>query len=133
MLLCQVDLWFKTGAKQDSIIRSILFCVYLNGLLCQLPAVAIGCRIRKLFTDLLTYAGDNIVLPVLTVRAMCDDHICNVFPITFNAKPNLNTCCSSLLPKSANLAEWKSGVRAPSILNVNKITDAAKIVSIASE
>ena len=81
----------KNGVRQGGIIihQSYILCLYLDGLLCKLQAVGIGCRIGNLFTGVLAYADDSALLAP-TVRAMrytlklCDDYAI-VFLDMFNA------------------------------------------------
>ena len=78
------------GVKQGGVFSSVLFCVYLDGLLCRLTESKIGCFIGNVFVDALAYA-DDIAFLASTTRAMrlmlgmCD-YFGQEYAIVFNAK-----------------------------------------------
>ena len=78
------------GAKQGGVFIPVLFCIYLDGLLCRLAESKIGCFNGNVFVDALAYAYD-ITLLASTTRAMrlmlgiCDDFT-QEYAIVFNAK-----------------------------------------------
>lgn len=83
--------WFNisNGVKQGGIISPILFCIYIDELLCRLQKEGIGCHIGSLFLAALAYA-DDIVLLAPTASAMrrllavCDD-FASSYNVVFNA------------------------------------------------
>ena len=76
--------------KQGGVFSPVLFCIYLNGLLCRLAESTIGCFIGNVFMGALAYA-DDIASLASTTQAMrlmlgiCDD-FAQGFAIVFNAK-----------------------------------------------
>ena len=83
--------WFSVsnGVKQGGIISPILFCIYIDELLCRLQKDDVGCQIGNLFLAALAYA-DDLVLLAPTARAMrrllalCDDFATS-YNVMFNA------------------------------------------------
>ena len=77
------------GVKQGGIISPILFCVYIDDLLCSAADLGVGCMMGEFFVGILAYA-DDIVLLAPTANAMrvmlarCDSFAkdCNII---FNA------------------------------------------------
>ena len=66
------------GVKQGGVFSQVLFCIYMDGLLCSLALSKIGCFIGNLFVGALAYADDIALLAPTTpaVRLMlgiCDD------------------------------------------------------------
>ena len=80
----------RNGVKQGGMISSVLFCVYVDGLLKLLSDVKVDCYIGHVFVGALAYA-DYIVLLAPTARAMrkllslCDE-FASGFDVLFNAK-----------------------------------------------
>ena len=57
------------GVKQGGAFSPVLFCIYLDGLLCRLAELKIGCFIGNVFVGALAYA-DDIALLAPTTRAV---------------------------------------------------------------
>ena len=78
------------GVKYGCVFSPVLFCIYLDGLLCMLAESKMGCFIGNVFVDALAYA-DIIALLAPTTRAMrlmlgiCYD-FAQEYAIVFNAK-----------------------------------------------
>ena len=52
------------GVKQEGILSSILFCMYMDGVLTRLRQSGLGCYIGDTFFGALTYAHDiSIIAP----------------------------------------------------------------------
>ena len=83
--------WFSVGngVKQGGIMSPVLFCIYIDELMCKLQSVGVGCRIGDLVLAALAYA-DDIVLLAPTAGAMrrllilCDD-FASSYNVMFNA------------------------------------------------
>jgi len=83
--------WFSisNGVKQGGIISPILFCIYIDQLLCRLQKDGTGCHVGNVFLAALAYA-DDIVLLAPTASAMrrllalCDD-FASSYNVMFNA------------------------------------------------
>jgi hypothetical protein len=99
----------KNGVKQGGVVSPVLFCIYLNGLLCELEAAGVGCFVGRMFVCVLAYA-DDIVLIAPTPYAMrkllgvCDEYA-SCFSIMFNAKKSKcliiqpsHRACNCVLP-----------------------------------
>ena len=82
----------KHDIRQGAVNSPVLFCFYIDKLLCELESNGIGCFIGKMFVGALAYAED-IVLIAWTSGAMrrtlstCDS-LADNFSIVFNAKKN---------------------------------------------
>ena len=48
--------------RQGGIISQVLFCIYINGLLCRLNKSGVGCFIVNVFVGALAYANDIVLL-----------------------------------------------------------------------
>ncbi len=89
------------GVQQGGVISPVLFCIYIDGLLIRLRSSGVGCYIGAVFTGVLAYA-DDLVLVAPTPSALrrmlsiCDDYA-SEFDILFNAKKSK---CIIALPKS---------------------------------
>lgn len=82
------------GAKHGGVINPVLFCVYINDLLC-LPAKSnVWCYLGSWFLGALAYA-DDIVILALTSSAMrsmlkiCDEYYTSEHSIVFNADKSI--------------------------------------------
>ena len=88
--VCSESLSVLNGVKQGGVFSPVLFCIYLDGLLCMLAESKIGCFIGNVFVGALASA-DDIALLAPTTRAMrlmlgiCDD-FAQEYAIVFKAK-----------------------------------------------
>lgn len=88
------------GVKQGGVISPVLFCVYVDDLLCMLAKSNVGCYIGTYFLGALAYA-DDIVLLAPTASAMrsmlrlCDSYAFE-YKIVFNASKSK---CIRFAPK----------------------------------
>ena len=67
--VCSESFSVLNGVQQGGVFSPVLFCMYLDGLLCMLAGSKIGCFIGNVFVSALTYAHD-ITLLAPTTRAM---------------------------------------------------------------
>ena len=80
----------KNGEKQRDVLSSILFCLYLDGILAIFAESNVGCFIGTWYFGALAYA-DDIVFLALSAREMrlmlniCDEYA-ERFDNVFNAK-----------------------------------------------
>jgi len=84
---------------------TVLFCIYLDGLLRTLCSSKIGCFVGTMFTGILAYA-DDIALLAPTPQAMrCMLSICEKyaaeFGVMFNATKSKCIVCTSRFSKTA--------------------------------
>ena len=88
--VCSDSFFVLNGVKQGDVFSTVLFCIYLDGLLCSLAESNVGCYICYVFVGALAYA-DDIVLLAPSTRAMrlmlgvCGD-FAEEYAIVFNAK-----------------------------------------------
>ena len=61
------------GEKQGGVFSPVLFCIYLDGLLCRLAESKIGCFIGNVFVGALAYA-DDIALLAPTIIIIINKH-----------------------------------------------------------
>jgi len=79
----------KNGVRQSGIVSPVLFCVYIDGLLCMLRDSNVGCFIGDVSVGALAYA-DDVTLLAPTPSAMrhllyiCEQYG-RKFSIVFNA------------------------------------------------
>ena len=87
--VCSDSFSVLNRVKQGGVFSPVLFCIYLDGLLCRLAESKIGCLIGNVFVGAFVYAAD-IALLAPTTRAMhlmlgiCDD-FAQEYTIVFNA------------------------------------------------
>ena len=67
------------GVKQGGVLSSVLFCLYIDGLLVALSKSGIGCFISSNFVGALAYANDIVLLApfasaVRKMLAICDNY-----------------------------------------------------------
>ena len=67
--VCSVSFSVLNGVKQGGIIRSVLFCMYMDEVFGKLAEAGVGCYIGNVFVGTLAYA-DDIVLLAPTARVM---------------------------------------------------------------
>jgi len=77
------------GVKQGGVISSILFCIYIDSLLCALQNSGVGCYIGHMFLGALAYADDIVLLAptpsaMRTMLTLCDNFADDLH-IVFNA------------------------------------------------
>ena len=103
--VCSDSFSMLNGVNQDGVFSPILFCIYLDGLLCGLAESKIGCYIGNVFVDALAYA-DDIALLAPTTRAMyllpgmCDEFAQELrYRLTLK-RPNVFECNIGLLVRS---------------------------------
>jgi len=76
------------GVKQGGVLSPVLFCIYLDVLLTTLCSSKIGCFVGTMFTGILAYA-DDIVLLAPTPQAMrCMLSICEKYAAEFGVMFN---------------------------------------------
>jgi Reverse transcriptase (RNA-dependent DNA polymerase) len=78
----------RNGVRQGGILSPLLFCVYIDGLLCILQRSDVGCHIGPVFLASLAYADDISLLSpshnaMRTLLKICEDYACS-FSIKFN-------------------------------------------------
>ena len=52
----------SNGVKQGGVLSPLLFSVYLDDLLCELPQVNVGCHMNRYFVGAVIYADDITLL-----------------------------------------------------------------------
>ena len=67
--VCFESLSVINGVKQSGVMILVIFCIYLDGLLCRLAKTTIGSYIGNMFVCALAYA-DNIALLAHIAEAM---------------------------------------------------------------
>jgi len=100
--------WFgvMNGVKQGGVLSPVLFCVYVDGLLKALTAAGVGCFIGNIFTGVLAYA-DDIVLLSPTASAMrkmlyvCEGYAA-AYSMVFNATKSKCIVCESRYSNRSN-------------------------------
>jgi hypothetical protein len=60
--LCSGTFSVLNGVKQGWIVSPILFCIYVDGLLCRLRDSTVVCFIGDMFVGTLTHADDIIII-----------------------------------------------------------------------
>jgi len=62
--------WFgvMNGVKQGGVLSPLLFYVYVDGLLKFLQSTGVGCFIGNIYTGILAYADDIVLLAQLLMR-----------------------------------------------------------------
>jgi hypothetical protein len=78
------------GVKQGAVISPILFCVYIDGLLCRLRDSGIGCVVGDIFLGALAYADDISLLAPTPSGARKLLTICEDYAEEYNIKFNGN-------------------------------------------
>ena len=63
---CLFRFFVLNGVKQGGVFGPVLFCIYLDGLLCRLAESKIGCYIGNVFVGALAYADDIALLAPTT-------------------------------------------------------------------
>jgi hypothetical protein len=74
------------GVKQGAIISPVLFCIYIDGLLCRLEDSRTGCCMGQFFAGALAYADDLTLVAPTSMRrllALSTEHA-SEFDIIFN-------------------------------------------------
>jgi hypothetical protein len=96
----------QNGVKQGGVLSPLLFCVYVDELLCRLKALKTGCHIGHTFTGAFGYADDLTLLAPSISSAKEMLHECerfaNEFHVLFNASKSLHQVLSKriLLPNN---------------------------------
>jgi len=88
--ICSRPFVVGNGVKQGGVISPILFCIYIDSLLCALQNSGVGCYIGYMFLGALAYADDIVLLAptpsaMRTMLALCDSFADDLH-IVFNAK-----------------------------------------------
>ena len=91
--------WFEinNGVKQGGVLSSVLFCVYIDDLLIALKSGGYGCFVGHMFTGVMAYAVD-LVLLTLSQRAMrqmlrlCEDYA-GEYDMLLNASKSKSIVC----------------------------------------
>ena len=91
----------KNGVKQGGCLSPILFTLYLDGLLCKLKHLGIGCHIGRTYCGIFGYADDlALVSPSIfglrQMIAVCEQYA-HDFNILFNPKKSKLICFNMLL------------------------------------
>lgn len=87
--VCSRSFCVRNGVRQGGIISPILFCVYIDGLLNQLSESGVGCYIGHIYTGVLAYADDIVLLAptpsaMRTLLKICEDYG-KLYSVVFNA------------------------------------------------
>ena len=89
--ICSRPFVVGNGVKQGGVISPILFCIYIDSLLCAVQYSGVGCYIGHMFLGALAYANDTVLLAPTpsTMRArilaLCDNFADDLH-IVFNAE-----------------------------------------------
>ena len=103
----------KYGVKQGAVINSVLFCIYIGNLLCELDGNGIGCFIGKMFVGALAHADDVMLIEPASraIRHIHTVYTCHSFAdnllILFNAKTS-NFLISEPTRKAGSFINQKS-------------------------
>jgi len=106
--VCSQRFTIENGVRQGGIISPILFCVYIDGLLCRLYESGVGCFIGHVYTGALAYA-DDVVLLAPTPSAMrimlkiCED-FAKEFSVVFNASKSVCLMVSKGTSKASKMS-----------------------------
>ena len=76
------------GVRQGGVMSPILFSVYIDELILRLKELDLGCHINDVFTGVVSYADDLVLLSptVSTTKSML--HVCEQYGKEFNVKFN---------------------------------------------
>ncbi len=76
------------GVKQGGVLSPILFCIYMDVLLCRLTQAGVGCYIGTRFCGALCYADDLTLIAPSRYSMKVLLNICDAFAREFNVKFN---------------------------------------------
>ena len=82
----------KNGVRQGGIVSPVLFCVYIDGLLCILRESNVGCFIGDVFVGVLAYADDVTLLAPTPSAKRHLLYICEQYGRKFSIVFNANKC-----------------------------------------
>ena len=91
----------RNGVKQGGVLSPLLFCVYVDELLCRLQVLGVGCRIGRLFAGAFGYADDlTLLAPSIpaakTLLKACEQFATDYF-VSFNASKSQHLVCRARL------------------------------------
>ena len=96
----------RNGIKQGGVLSPVLFCVYIDELICRLSQLRVGCYLGHKFTGVLTYA-DDITLMAPTHEAtmqmlkVCED-CAREYDVLFNSSKSQVLLFSTPLTRKLN-------------------------------